>query len=61
MSLRIFHICFILISTMLCAFVSWWCFTNEVGKFYACAFALFGATLPPYGVWFIRKSRALVQ
>lgn len=61
MSLRIFHICFITISTLLCAFVAWWGFSNGVEKAYPTAFAIVAALLPPYGVWFLRKSRALVQ
>lgn len=61
MSLRIFHICFIIISTLLCAFVAWWCFANKVEKIYAWIFAAAAAVLPPYGIWFLRKSRKLVH
>jgi hypothetical protein len=61
MSLRIFHICFITLSTLLCAGVSWWCFANGVSAILGWAFAIVAAILPPYGVWFIRKSRHLVH
>jgi hypothetical protein len=60
MSLRIFHICFILFSTVLCAGVSWWCFANRVGDVYAYAFAAAAVILPIYGVWFLKKTRNLV-
>jgi hypothetical protein len=61
MSLRIFHICFIILSTLLCAGVAWWCFANNVEKIYAWAFAIVAGLLPPYGIWFLRKSRKLVH
>jgi hypothetical protein len=61
MSLRIFHICFITLSTLLCAFVAWWCFANDAEKIYAWSFAVAAAVLPPYGIWFLRKSRKLVH
>ncbi len=61
MSLRIFHICFIILSTLLCAGVSWWCFANGVEKVWCWAFAIVAALLPPYGIWFLRKSRHLVH
>ncbi len=60
MSLRIFHICFIILSTILCAGVSWWCFDNEVAKIWSYSFAVVAAILPPYGVWFLRKTRNFV-
>jgi hypothetical protein len=61
MSLRIFHICFITLSTLLCAGVAWWCFANDVPKIWSWAFAIVAAILPPYGVWFLRKTRKLVH
>jgi hypothetical protein len=60
MSLRIFHICFILFSTLLCAGVSWWCFSHQVGDGYGYAFAVAAVILPIYGVWFLKKTRNLV-
>lgn len=61
MSLRIFHICFITISTLLCAGVAWWCFANEISKICSWAFVAAAAILPPYGIWFLKKSRPLVH
>ena len=61
MSLRIFHICFIIFSTLLCAGVSWWCFANKVGDLYGYIFAVMAVILPIYGVWFLKKTKNLVQ
>ena len=60
MSLKIFHICFIIISTLLCAGVAWWCFANDVARIYGCLFLAWAALLPVYGVWFLRKTRKLI-
>ena len=60
MSLKIFHICFIIFSTLLCAGVSWWCFMNKVGDLYGYLFAGAAVILPIYGVWFLKKTKNLV-
>jgi len=39
MSLKIFHIFFILVSTLLCASVAWWCSVNGVAKEWIWLFA----------------------
>ena len=57
MSLKIFHICFITLSTLLCAGVSWWCFANDVLPAFSYAFAVVAALLPIYGAWFLKKTR----
>ena len=59
MSLKIFHVFFIILSTLLCAGASWWCFTNKVGDRYGYLFAAGAAILPIYGVWFLKKSKNL--
>jgi hypothetical protein len=60
MSLKIFHICFISLSTLLCAGVSWWCFDNKLDAIYGYSFAGAAVILPIYGVWFLKKTRNLV-
>lgn len=59
MSLKIFHICFIIFSTVLCAGVSWWCFENKVGDLYGYIFAGAALLLPIYGGWFLKKTKDL--
>ena len=60
MSLKIFHIFFIILSTLLSAGVAWWCASNGVAKSYVCLFAIVAALLPVYGAWFLWKTRKLI-
>ncbi len=60
MSLKIFHIFFIIVSTLLCAGVAWWCSANDVARSCVWLFAAVAALLPVYGVWFLRKTRKLI-
>jgi hypothetical protein len=60
MSLKIFHICFITLSTLLCAGVAWWCFAHDAAKVYSWSFAVAAAILPVYGIWFLKKTRKLI-
>ena len=60
MSLKIFHIFFILLSALLCGGVSWWCFSNDVAKSYSYLFAVVAALLPVYGAWFLWRTRKLI-
>jgi hypothetical protein len=59
-SLKIFHICFIILSTLLCAGVAWWCFAHRGNEPYGWPFVAGAALLPVYGVWFLRKTRKLI-
>ena len=59
MSLKIFHIFFILLSTLLCAFVAWWCFKEKVGDGYGYLFVGAAVILPIYGMWFLKKTKNL--
>ena len=60
MSLKIFHIFFILLSATLCGGVAWWCFSNDMSKAYTCLFATAAVLLPVYGAWFIWRTRKLI-
>ena len=60
MSLKIFHIFFIILSTLLCAGVAWWCVENGVAKTWTWTFAVVAALLPIYGTWFLWKTRKLI-
>jgi hypothetical protein len=60
MSLKIFHICFIIISALLCAGVAWWCRDSEVAKTWFYLFVGGAVLLPIYGVWFLRRTRKLI-
>lgn len=60
MSLKIFHICFIIMSALLCAGVAWWCFANDLARAFSYCFAAFAVLLPVYGVWFLKKTSKLI-
>ena len=60
MSLKIFHIFFILLSTFLSGGVAWWCSSNGVAKPYVFLFAAVAVLLPVYGAWFLWKTRKLI-
>jgi hypothetical protein len=59
MSLRIVHILFITVCTLLCAGVAWWCFANEVNPICGAIFAVAAVLLPIYGRWFLKKTAKL--
>ena len=60
MSLKIFHICFIILSTLLCAGVAWWCAANGLAAACVWTFGVAAALLPVYGAWFLWKTRKLI-
>jgi len=59
-SLKIFHIFFITLSTLLCAGVAWWCFEHSGNEAFGWIFVAVGALLPVYGVWFLKKTKKLI-
>ena len=60
MSLRYFHISFILLSALLCGGVAWWNVENQGVAAMTYGFGSLAALLPLYGVWFLKKSKSLV-
>ena len=59
MSLRIVHLLFIIVCTLLCAGVAWWCFANHIETVYGVCFAAAAVLMPVYGRWFLKKTRNL--
>lgn len=60
MSLRAFHIFFILLSTLLAAGFAVWAYSNQVGVAAWVISGLASIGLGAYGVNFVRKSRKLI-
>jgi hypothetical protein len=60
MSLRAFHILFILLSILMSAGCAWWAFANEIAPAFGIAFALSAVGLVIYGVYFLKKTRKLI-
>jgi len=60
MSLKIFHICFILLSTILAAVSAVWAFREAANLVLGWVCVAFAVIMPIYGVWFLRKTRKLI-
>jgi hypothetical protein len=60
MSLKAFHILFILLSVLLAAGCAWWAFANNASAIFGGASAAVAVGLLVYGIYFIRKSRKLI-
>ena len=60
MSLKAFHILFILLATLLAAGCAWWAFANQVGNGVGITASLVAVALAIYGVYFVKKARRLI-
>ena len=60
MSLKAFHIIFIVLATALSALCATWSFRNEIAIPFGIASAVAGVGLIIYGIWFIKKSKGII-
>lgn len=60
MSLRAFHILFIVLAILMSAGCAWWAFANEMAPVFGLAFAVTAIGLVIYGIYFLRKTRKLI-
>ena len=60
MSLRAFHILFILLAILMSAGCAWWAFANGIALAFGIACALSAIGLIIYGVYFLRKTKRLI-
>lgn len=60
MSLKVFHVIFIILSILLAIVCAWWSFSNGVALPFGIVSALTAVGLVIYGVWFVRKSRTII-
>lgn len=60
MSLRGFHLFFIILSILMCAGCATWAFANQVAGPFGIGCVVTGVALVFYGISFVRKSRKLV-
>jgi hypothetical protein len=60
MSLKAFHILFILLATLLAAGCAWWAFANDAGQAFGIVSAVVAVCLVVYGIYFIKKARRLI-
>jgi hypothetical protein len=59
MSLRAFHVLFIILSILMSAGCAWWAFANGIVPF-GIACAVVGVGLIIYAVFFLRKTKKLI-
>ena len=60
MSLRAFHILFIILSALLAGGCAWWAFANGAGLAFGFISAAIAVSLIIYGVYFLKKTRKLI-
>jgi hypothetical protein len=60
MSLKIFHIIFIVLAVSICAFCAVWGFISHVTPGFSYGSAAAAVLLLIYGIWFLRKSRNII-
>jgi hypothetical protein len=60
MSLKGFHIVFIILSVLLTAGFAGWAFSNETALPVGIGSAVLSVLLVIYGIWFVKKSRNII-
>ena len=60
MSLRAFHVLFIILSILMSAGCAWWAFANGVAPLFGIACAVTSVSLAIYAVFFLRKTKKLI-
>jgi hypothetical protein len=60
MSLRSFHILFILLAVLVSAGCAWWSFANDAAPAFGVACAVTAVGLVVYGIYFLKKTKKLI-
>jgi len=60
MSLKAFHIVFIVLATLLAIACAAWSFVNQTAEGFGIGSAIAAVALTVYGVFFIKKSRKII-
>jgi hypothetical protein len=60
MSLRAFHILFIVLSILMSAGCAWWAFANGAAPLFGIVSAVVAVGLVGYAVYFLRKTKKLI-
>jgi uncharacterized membrane protein SirB2 len=60
MSLKVFHVIFIIVSVTLALFCAVWAFSNNAHPAFGYGSAITALALVIYGVWFLRKARNII-
>jgi hypothetical protein len=60
MSLRAFHVLFIILSILMSAGCAWWAFANGVALLFGVVSVVVAVGLIAYAVYFLRKTKKLI-
>jgi uncharacterized membrane protein SirB2 len=60
MSLKAFHIVFIVLSILLCITCAVWAFQSDAARGFGIGASIAGAALVVYGIWFVKKARNII-
>lgn len=60
MSLKVFHVIFIILATLLAAGCAVWSFYHDTARVFGIACVVIAVALVIYGVWFIKKSKGII-
>jgi hypothetical protein len=60
MSLKAFHVIFIILATLLAAGCALWAYVNQAAAAFGIISAIVAVTLVIYGIWFLKKSRKII-
>ena len=60
MSLKVFHVIFIFLATLLAVGCAAWSFSNHTAEAFGIGSAVVAAALIVYGIWFIKKARGII-
>lgn len=60
MSLKAFHIVFIVLSILLCIACAAWAFSNHAADGFGIGASIAAVALIVYGIWFVRKARNII-
>lgn len=60
MSLKVFHIIFIILATLLAAGCAAWSYHHDTAHLFGIASAVIAVALVFYGIWFVKKSKRII-
>jgi 4-hydroxybenzoate polyprenyltransferase len=60
MSLKVFHLLFIIVAILLAIGCALWAFLNETAFLFGVGSSVTAVALLIYGVWFLKKSRKII-
>ena len=60
MSLKVFHLIFIILATLLAAGCAAWSFYHDTARLFGIASAVIAVALVVYGIWFVKKSKGII-